>query len=95
MRYRVLGKTGVEVSALGFGCMRFPTLEGDAIDEATAIEMLRFGIDNGINYLDSAFFYHGGNSETLVGKAVKDGYREKTYIATKLPLGNVNCEEDV
>ncbi len=95
MRYRVLGKTGVEVSALGFGCMRFPTLEGDAIDEVKAIEMLRFGIDNGINYLDTAFFYHGGNSETLVGKAVKDGYREKTYIATKLPLGNVNCEEDV
>ena len=95
MRYRVLGKTGVEVSALGFGCMRFPTLEGDAIDEAKAIEMLRFGMDNGINYLDTAFFYHGGNSETLVGKAVKDGYREKTYIATKLPLGNVNCEEDV
>lgn len=95
MRYKVLGKTGVEVSALGFGCMRFPTLEGDAIDEAKAIEMLRFGIDNGINYLDTAFFYHGGNSETLVGKAVKDGYREKTYIATKLPLGNVNCEEDV
>ncbi len=95
MRYRVLGKTGVEVSALGFGCMRFPTLEGDAIDEAKAIEMIRFGIDNGINYLDTAFFYHGGNSERLVGKAVKDGYREKAYIATKLPLGNVNCEDDV
>ena len=97
MRYREMGKTGVEVSALGFGCMRFPVIEGngDMIDEAKSIEMIRYGIDNGINYLDTAFFYHGGNSERLVGKALKDGYRKLTYLATKLPLGNVNCEEDV
>ena len=97
MRYREMGKTGVEVSVLGFGCMRFPVVEGngDMIDEAKSIEMIRYAIDNGVNYLDTAFFYHGGNSERLVGKALKDGYRKLTYLATKLPLGNVNCEEDV
>lgn len=97
MRYRTLGKTDVEVSVLGFGCMRLPVIDGngDRIDETKAVELVRRGIDNGINYLDTAFFYHGGNSESLVGKVVKDGYREKVYIATKLPLGNVNCEEDV
>ena len=97
MRYRELGTTGVEVSALGFGCMRLPTLdaENNPIDEQEAIRLIRLGIDNGINYLDTAYFYHNGCSESLVGKAIKDGYRNKTYIATKLPLGNVNCEEDV
>ena len=96
MRYRKLGLTGVDVSTLGFGCMRLPTVEGtDKIDEQEAIRIIRLGIDNGVNYLDTAFFYHNGESENLVGKAVKDGYREKAYIATKLPLGEVKCEEDV
>lgn len=95
MKYRVLGKTGVEVSALGFGCMRLPVTENDTIDEAEAIRIIRKGIDNGINYLDTAFGYHNGQSEILVGKALKDGYRNKAYLATKLPLWSVNCEEDV
>lgn len=97
MRYRTMGKTGVEVSVLGFGCMRFPTIEGDdsRIDEAKAIEMIRHGIDNGMNYVDTAFGYHGGESERLVGKALKDGYRNLAYLATKLPLWSVKCEEDV
>ena len=95
MKYRVLGKTNVEVSALGFGCMRLPVLENDTIDEAEAIRIIRMGIDSGINYLDTAFGYHNGQSEILVGKALKDGYRGKAYLATKLPLWSVNCEEDV
>ncbi|MBQ4627316.1 MAG: aldo/keto reductase [Clostridia bacterium] len=97
MKYRRLGKTGVDVSVLGFGCMRLPTVDGQdgRIDEEKAVEMVRRSIDSGINYLDTAFFYHGGKSEEFVGKVIKDGYREKTYVATKLPLGNVNCEEDV
>lgn len=96
MRYRKLGRTGVDVSVLGFGCMRLPMIEGeDRIDEQEAIRIIREGIDSGINYLDTAFFYHNGESERLVGKAVADGYREKAYIATKLPLGEVKCEEDV
>lgn len=97
MKYRKLGKTGEEVSVLGFGCMRLPTIDGQdgQIDEVKAVEMVRHAIDNGINYLDTAYFYHGGKSEEFVGKVIRDGYREKTYVATKLPLGNVNCEEDV
>ncbi len=97
MKYRKLGKTGEEVSVLGFGCMRLPTIDGQdgQIDESKAIEMVRHAIDSGINYLDTAYFYHSGKSEEFVGKVIKDGYREKTYVATKLPLGNVNCEEDV
>ncbi len=96
MKYRTLGKTGVDVSVLGFGCMRLPTLVGqDKIDTKEAVRIIRNGIDSGINYLDTAYFYHNGESERLVGEVIKDGYREKAYVATKLPLGNVNCEEDV
>ncbi len=95
MRYRVLGKTNVEVSALGFGCMRLPVFDDDSINEAEAVRIIRRGIDNGINYLDTAFGYHNGQSEILVGKALKDGYRNKAYLATKLPLWSVNCEDDV
>ena len=97
MQYRILGKTNEKVSVLGFGCMRLPTVEGEneKIDMEKAVGMVRYGIDNGINYLDTAYFYHGGKSESFVGEVIKDGYREKVHIATKLPLGNVNCEEDV
>lgn len=97
MKYRRMGKTETDVSVLGFGCMRLPVIDGDGdkIDEAKAVEIIRKGIDSGINYLDTAFGYHGGNSEKLVGKVLKDGYREKAYLATKLPLWSINSEEDV
>ena len=96
MQYRKMGCTGVEVSALGYGCMRFPTVgEEKAVDEAEAIRLLRRAIDNGVNYVDTAYFYHGGNSEIIVGKALEDGYREKVSIATKLPIESIGCEEDV
>ena len=74
MRYREMGKTGVKVSVLGFGCMRLPTVDGDdsRIDEERAIKIIRNGIDSGINYVDTAYGYHSGNSERLVGKALKD-----------------------
>lgn len=77
-------KNGDELSILGFGCMRFP-MKGGSIDEARSIAMIRDAIDKGINYFDTAYFYHNGKSESLLGEALSEGYREKVKIATKLP----------
>lgn len=93
MQYRRLRNTNEEVSVLGFGAMRLPTINEDAtkIDEERASEMIKFAIDNGVNYVDTAWPYHGsgmgeaGMSELFVGKFLKDGYREKVLLATKLP----------
>ena len=97
LKYRKFGKTGFEVSALGFGAMRMPTLDGDSakINEPLAIRMIRYAIDSGINYVDSAYGYHGGKSEVLVGKALQDGYRERTKVATKMPTWMINSKEDM
>ena len=77
-------KNGDQLSILGFGCMRFPT-KGGGIDEARTIRMIRKAIDNGVNYFDTAYFYHNGKSESLLGDALMGGYRERVKIATKLP----------
>lgn len=96
MQYRTFGNTGWDVSVLGFGAMRLPTLEGEQfqIDEPEAIRMIRHAVDNGVNYIDTAYMYHMGASEKLVGKAIKDGYREKVKVATKLPVRSVEKKED-
>ena len=73
-----------QLSILGFGCMRFPT-KGGWVDEDRTIKMIRNAIDAGVNYFDTAYFYHNGKSESLLGDALTGGYREKVKIATKLP----------
>lgn len=84
MKYRPFGRLDFKVSALGFGSMRLPTKDG-AIDEAKATEMFQYAIDNGVNYIDTAYPYHGGQSEAFLGRLLKSGYRDRVKLATKLP----------
>lgn len=96
MKYRKFGNTGVEISSLGFGCMRLPMAQKDGknyIDEEKAIPMLRRAYEKGVNYFDTAIFYCEGQSQTVVGKALKP-FREKVLISTKLPPSRVKEQSD-
>jgi predicted aldo/keto reductase-like oxidoreductase len=86
MEHRSFGRLNRKVSALGFGCMRLPTLgKYNEMDEPAAIEMIRYAIDNGVNYLDSAHGYHGGHSERLIAKALDGGCRTPCPSGVAIP----------
>lgn len=94
MEKRKLEKLGIETSLLGFGCMRFPTTPDGKIDEAEAERMMDKAIASGVNYIDTAYPYHNGESEPLVGKVLKKYDRSSFYLATKLPLWAVKSVDD-
>jgi len=97
MQYRQFGKLGWKVSVLGFGAMRLPILDGDfgKIDESEAAKMIRFAIDHGVNYVDTAYPYHRGTSEAFLGRVLQDGYRQKVRVATKMPTWLIHSQEDM
>ncbi len=94
MLYRKMQSTGDDLSILGFGCMRLARKSG-RIDVPRATRQLRYAIDRGVNYVDTAVPYHMGTSEPFVGRALGDGYREKVKLATKLPPWLTNTREDM
>lgn len=95
MLYRKVPKTGDELSILGYGCMRFPQKNGK-IDEENAKKLLVDAIEAGVNYLDTAWGYHNGQSEEFVGKVLEEeGLRNSVRIATKLPHWLCSSREDM
>lgn len=87
MKYNEFGKTGIKISALGFGCMRFPMIEAQGnkvVDQDQVDAMIKRAYELGVNYFDSAYFYNDGQSEIALGKALK-GIRDKVYVSTKSP----------
>lgn len=97
MQYRFFGKLDWKASALGFGTMRLPTLNGDqaAVNMPEAVKLIRYALDCGVNYIDTAYIYHEGNSEVAVGKALEGKYRRKAKVATKMSVYAVNVKEDL
>ncbi|BDF59431.1 aldo/keto reductase [Christensenellaceae bacterium] len=98
MQYRKFGRLDFEGSALGFGCMRLPTPDGNVLNpditEKEAVGIIRYAIDNGVNYVDTAYLYHSGESERMVGRALADGYRRQVKLATKAPMQLIHSAAD-
>lgn len=95
MQHRIYEKTGEEISLLGLGTMRMPIHADGKLNHEASIEMIRYAIDNGVNYVDTAYMYHDGESEVAVGKALKDGYREKIILADKMPVWLAKDEKEM
>ncbi|MFC1956599.1 aldo/keto reductase [Chloroflexota bacterium] len=96
MQYRKFGQLDWESSVLGFGVMRLPLTDDNPanIDEPESIRMIRYAIDHGVNYVDTAYTYHSGHSEPLLGRALLDGYREKVKLATKMSPWLIESSRD-
>src|SRR5664279_2348808 len=103
MLYRRLNNTEIDLSILGFGCMRLPIVDNNpaVIDVPKATQMLHYAIDHGVNYVDTAYFYHAnifgqrGESEPFVGKALSGEWRKKVYLASKMPLFILNQKQQM
>ena len=95
MEYRKFEKLGVSPSLLGFGCMRFPQNTDGTINEKEAQKLLDTAIKAGVNYIDTAYPYHNGESEPFLGRTLKKYPRESFYLATKLPMWDIKTSEDV
>lgn len=98
MQYRAFGNAGWQVSALGFGCMRLPTYDNNPmsgnVDEEETIKMVRYAIDRGVNFVDTAYLYHKGSSEVALGKALQEGYRDKVKVSDKSPVSKIKDKGD-
>lgn len=95
MEYRTFDNLGVTSSLLGFGCMRFPLNDDGSINEIEAEKMIDLAVSNGVNYIDTAYPYHKGDSEPFVGRVLKKYPRDSFTLATKLPIWDVHSKEDV
>ena len=90
---------GKKLSSLGMGCMRLPTKEGFSdIDVDAVREMVKYAIDNGVNYFDTAWGYHNGQSELVIGEVLSEYPRDKFYLASKFPgydISNMDKVEEI
>ena len=94
MRYRPMGRTGVDVSALGFGMLRLPMLANGHVDMDQSVEMVHRAIEGGVNYIDTGRVYINGESEQAVGKALAGGWRDRVYVTSKSPWWVMERPED-
>lgn len=99
MQYRKFGKLGIENSAFGLGCMRFPMIDDGngkrVVDQELANQIVHTAIEGGVTYIDTAYVYSYGQAERVLGKALEGGWREKVNIATKLPSWMVKEYDDM
>lgn len=94
MEHRKFDKLGIEASLLGFGCMRFPLDKDGNIEEVEAEQMIDLALKSGVNYIDTAYPYHNGDSEPFVGRVLKKYNRDSYKLATKLPIWKINSQQE-
>lgn len=95
MQFRKIPRSDDQISALGFGCMRFPTKADGKIDEEKSLAMLHLAYKKGVNYFDTAWGYHDGDSEPFLGSFLRQIDRKTVFVATKLPCWLIKTREDM